>query len=97
MRSISPFENYSASPDGKDSVVILVPVGHLSAALPASADWDAVVATARQHVFDTLASRLGLADFASWITEERLNTPITWRDSFNLHRGSILGLSHSFL
>ncbi|KAL8279066.1 hypothetical protein RQP46_008524 [Phenoliferia psychrophenolica] len=86
----------SASPDGKDSVVILVPVGHISDALPDSADWDKVVSTARQHVFDTLAARLGLTDFSSWITEERLNTPITWRDSFNLHRGSILGLSHSF-
>ncbi|KAK4705485.1 phytoene desaturase (3,4-didehydrolycopene-forming), partial [Phenoliferia sp. Uapishka_3] len=86
----------TASPEGKDSVVILVPVGHLSDVLPTSADWDVVVAKARQHVFDTLSSRLGLHDFPSWITEESMHTPISWRDSFNLHRGSILGLSHSF-
>jgi phytoene desaturase (3,4-didehydrolycopene-forming) len=71
----------SASPAGCDTVVVLVPVGHLfdsktgthkgAQAVPGvTQDWDTMV--------------------------EVINTPPTWRDSFNLDRGAILGLSHSF-
>ena len=86
-----------ASPVGKDSVIILVPVGHISDSLPAGADWQVIVDRAREQVLITMEKRLQLPDFRKYIVDEAVNTPVTWRDNFNLHRGSILGLSHSFL
>jgi phytoene desaturase (3,4-didehydrolycopene-forming) len=88
---------YSAAPAGQDTIVVLVPVGHISSKLPSSSDWSTLVDQARQHVYKTLEIRLGLKDFPSWVKHEIVNDPISWEERFNLHRGSILGLSHSFL
>ena len=103
----------SAAPDGKDSIVVLVPVGHLlddnqstsksgdSEAQPSSLaahsqqDWDSMVALARRTVIKTVAARTGV-DLAPIILHESVNTPVSWREEFNLDRGAILGLSHSF-
>ncbi|KDE03951.1 hypothetical protein MVLG_05585 [Microbotryum lychnidis-dioicae p1A1 Lamole] len=86
----------SAAPSDRDSVIILVPVGHISDSLPAAADWDKIVESARTLIISTIAKRINVPDFGSYIKSEIVNTPVTWRDKFNLHRGSILGLSHSF-
>lgn len=80
-----------------DSLVILVPVGHITDKISTSEEWNVLVDRAREHVYATLAVRLGLKDLKSWVKNEIINDPITWRDKFNLHQGSILGLSHSFL
>lgn len=97
----------TAAPPDCDAVVILCPVGHLisNAEAPLSGgkglnpqnqqDWDALVNRARSAVLDTIETRLRI-DFRSHIVHERLNTPATWRDEFNLDKGAILGLSHSF-
>ncbi|KAK4054031.1 hypothetical protein OIO90_003676 [Microbotryomycetes sp. JL221] len=86
----------TAAPKGKDAVIVLVPVGHISDKLPSSSNWDAIVKSARQLVIERITKQLNLTDFESHIIDEEINTPITWRDNYNLHRGSILGLSHSF-
>ncbi|KAF2146306.1 uncharacterized protein K452DRAFT_294880 [Aplosporella prunicola CBS 121167] len=108
----------SAAPQGKDSVVVLVPVGHLledagadpespappkhrglaSSSSPSASspqDWTAMVALARRTVLATIEARTG-AKLEPLIAHERVNTPADWRDAFNLDRGAILGLSHSF-
>lgn len=92
----------SAAPAGKDTVVVLVPCGHLlegeaRAGLNPSSqqDWDAMVSKARNAVFDTIKARTG-ADMKAHIVNELLNTPATWKEKFNLDKGAILGLSHSF-
>lgn len=92
----------SAAPAGKDSVVVLVPCGHLlegeaKAGLnpQSQQDWDAMVSKARDAVIDTLKARLGV-DVRPHIKHEILNTPATWKEKFNLDKGAILGLSHSF-
>jgi len=92
----------SAAPEGKDTVVVLVPCGHLlegeaKAGLNPNSqqDWDAMVSKARNAVFDTIKTRTG-ADMKAHISSELLNTPATWKDKFNLDKGAILGLSHSF-
>lgn len=118
----------SAAPDGKDSVVVLVPVGHLikqtdpdskpiHAANGAIAmnghikdssqkiqqpmapsecqDWPAMIALARNTILSTIKSRTG-ADLAPIIQTELTNDPISWKQRFNLDKGAILGLSHSF-
>ncbi|GAA5888554.1 hypothetical protein JCM6882_008994 [Rhodosporidiobolus microsporus] len=86
----------SAAPPDKDSIIVLVPVGHISAALPTSSDWDKVVAETRDKVIGEVQRRLDIDNLRELIEHETVNTPITWGEKFNLHRGSILGLSHSF-
>lgn len=58
-------------------------------------DWDAMISFARWAVIETIRSRTGV-DLESHIVHEQLNTPQTWKDIFNLDKGAILGLSHSF-
>ena len=135
----------SAAPEGKDSVVVLVPVGHLTGSendgaesgstdsegqsLPSQQenggvtqrsqtqansdikslspssqtglkptpqqDWPSMIALARKTILSTIAKRTGV-DLGPLIVHEETNDPMTWRQKFNLDRGAILGLSHSF-
>ncbi|KAG0650247.1 Phytoene desaturase [Hyphodiscus hymeniophilus] len=103
----------TAAPDGKDSLVVLVPVGHLlnsstsknphgdpsassGAGLKAEQDWPSIVDSARKTIIQTIESRTNCAPLAPLIVHESLNTPTSWEETFNLDKGSILGLSHSF-
>ncbi|KAL8842079.1 MAG: hypothetical protein Q9170_000683 [Blastenia crenularia] len=96
----------SAAPDGKDSLVVLVPVGHLldknqglgrkGLSVDTKQDWDAMVTKARSTVFSTVEARTGARNLQSSLVKEIVNTPQTWKEGFNLDKGAILGLSHSF-
>ncbi|MCJ1313540.1 ATP-binding cassette transporter CGR1 [Agyrium rufum] len=101
----------SAAPPGCDSIVVLVPVGHLldpnidessssstNTGLDISnpQDWARMVSTARRTIIDTVTQRTGCIDLSKAIIHEEINTPTTWKDKFNLDKGAILGLSHSF-
>ncbi|XP_074594281.1 uncharacterized protein LOC141849728 [Brevipalpus obovatus] len=81
-----------AAPEGKDTMVVLVPTGHMTN-MPG--DMDALVARARRQVIDVIEERMGIKDFASYIETEIINDPRTWGEKFNLWNGSILGLTHS--
>jgi phytoene desaturase (3,4-didehydrolycopene-forming) len=94
----------SASPEGTDSIVVLVPVGHLLESggdgvglsdQSSAQDWDRMVRQARDTVFETIRARTG-ADLQRFVTNEIINTPGSWKETFNLDKGAILGLSHSF-
>ena len=95
----------SAAPAGCDSVVVLVPVGHLvsSKATPNSSessakgdqDWHSIITLARSQIIDTIRSRIGV-NLKPLIVHEQVNDPLVWKSKFNLDRGAILGLSHSF-
>lgn len=93
----------SAAPEGKDSVVVLVPVGHLTDESGDGAgiaptdvqDWPKMIALARKTILSTIQARTGV-DLDPLIIHEQSNDPSTWRDRFNLDKGAILGLSHSF-
>lgn len=92
----------TAAPEGKDSIVVLVPVGHLmnvaeGRGLEAHSqqDWDAMVSKAREAVFSMVEARTG-AELRKHVIHEIINTPSTWESKFNLDKGAILGLSHSF-
>ncbi|KAL8694255.1 MAG: hypothetical protein Q9218_001081 [Villophora microphyllina] len=96
----------TAAPEGKDSIVVLVPVGHLlddrqgigrkGLVVENKQDWEAMVSKARQTVFSTIEARTGAQDLQGALVKEIVNTPQSWKDVFNLDKGSILGLSHSF-
>jgi phytoene desaturase (3,4-didehydrolycopene-forming) len=96
----------SAAPTGRDSIVVLVPVGHLLSDDSAShkgtsnsssqtQDWPRLIALAREKIIGTIKQRTGV-DLSPMIIHEQVNDPVTWKDNFNLDRGGILGLSHSF-
>ena len=70
----------SAAPAGRDSIVVLVPVGHISANLPEGSDWKVIVDKARDHVYETLEKRLGLKDLRKWTINEMVNDPISWQE-----------------
>lgn len=83
----------AAAPAGQDTLMVLVPVGHLHDSQPQ--DWAALQARARNTVFERLA-RLGLDDLQAHIKFEVSYTPQDWLGLYNLARGSAFGLSHNF-
>ena len=93
----------TAAPEGQDAIVVLVPVGHLLDEVEGSGlkvdskqDWDFMIRKARETVFATIESRTGARDLQGSLLKEIVNTPQSWKDVFNLDKGAILGLSHSF-
>ena len=93
----------TAAPADKDSIVVLVPVGHLLSKQEGAGidiqnpqDWDTMVANARNTVFSTIEARTGARNLQEALVKEIVNTPQSWKDTFNLDKGAILGLSHSF-
>lgn len=93
----------TAAPQGKDSIVVLLPVGHLmdedegrGLDVHSKQDWEALVKRGRDTVFSTIEARTGARDLQSHVVKEIVNTPQSWKDVFNLDKGAILGLSHSF-
>lgn len=92
----------SAAPPGKDTIVVLVPCGHLldgeadrGLTIGSSQDWQSMVSRARSAVLETVRLRTNV-DLRPLIVNELINTPSSWKDKFNLDKGAILGLSHSF-
>lgn len=86
----------TAAPKGKDAVVVLVPVGHLVDDPSNPQDWDFLIKHARDVVFKTIESRTGASGLRDSLIHESIETPTSWKAKFNLDRGAILGLSHSF-
>jgi phytoene desaturase (3,4-didehydrolycopene-forming) len=86
----------TAAPKGKDAVVVLVPVGHLVDDPSNPQDWDYLIKHARDVVFKTIESRTGASGLRDSLIHESIETPTSWKAKFNLDRGAILGLSHSF-
>jgi len=89
----------SMAPEGEDTVIAIVPVGHMSengeqAKQSCGQDWGKIRDEARQHVFRRLAS-LGITDLESHIKFETNFTPLSWRKRYNLMKGSTHGLCHN--
>ncbi|KAK4513492.1 uncharacterized protein ATC70_005493 [Mucor velutinosus] len=89
----------SAAPDGKDSIIVLVPIGHMKSKTgdATTENYPAMVNKARKMVLAVIERRLGMSNFADLIEHEQVNDPAVWQSKFNLWRGSILGLSHDVL
>jgi len=83
----------SAAPEGKQTMVVLLPVSHLAPNNEHSID--ELVKAARAKVIKTIESRLKIANFEELIETEVINDPRTWQAKFNLWKGSILGLAHN--
>ncbi|HEX8990399.1 MAG TPA: phytoene desaturase family protein [Anaerolineales bacterium] len=82
----------SMAPAGEDTLIGIVPVGHLSE--NNEQGWAAIRDRARQCILDRLAG-LGLTDLEENIKFEISYTPLSWRKRYNLMKGSTHGLSHN--
>ncbi|RPI85713.1 MAG: phytoene desaturase [Chloroflexi bacterium] len=83
----------AAAPAGQDTLMVLVPVGHLDS--NGTQDWTALKDRARTTVFKRLAE-IGVMGLAEHIKFEVAYTPEHWRGLYNLEKGSAFGLSHNF-
>ena len=82
----------SMAPEGQDTVIAIVPVGHMSE--NGEQDWAQIRDTARQHVFRRLKT-LGITDLEEHLKFEVNYTPLSWRKRYNLMKGSTHGLCHN--
>ncbi len=84
----------SAAPAGQDTLMVLVPVGHLDDSAPQ--DWDMLRSQAREAVLYRLAG-MGMADLEQHVKFEVSYTPRNWLSLYNLAKGTTFGLSHNFM
>jgi len=82
----------SMAPEGQDTIIGIVPVGHMSE--NGKQDWAAIRDRARQHVFRRLKV-LVISDLEEHIKVEVYFTPLSWRKRYNLMKGSTHGLCHN--
>ena len=82
-----------APPDG-DSLMVLVPVGHLDEENPQ--DWVALRERARHFVISKL-EEIGVRDLSRRIIFEETIGPPEYLRTLNLAKGAAFGLSHNFL
>jgi phytoene desaturase len=82
----------SMAPRGQDTLIAIVPVGHMSE--NGEQNWGELRDEARKHVFRRLQT-LGITDIESHIKFEETYTPLSWRKRYNLVKGSTHGLSHT--
>ncbi len=82
----------SMAPAGQDTLIAIVPVGHLDE--EGNQDWEERQDRARLAVFRRL-SLLGITDLPAHIKFEISFTPLFWRNRYNLVKGATHGLSHN--
>ena len=92
----------SMAPQGQDTLVVVVPVGHIDDTSIPNLDaqdrepqnWDAIQQRARQFVLQRLA-RIGVVDLEEHIKFEASYAPPDWQSRYNLTKGANLGLAHN--
>jgi phytoene desaturase len=84
----------SLAPEGQDTLMVVVPVGHINDAAPQ--DWSAIQKQARELVLQRLA-QIGVNDLDEHIKFEVSYIPHDWRRRYNLAKGSTLGLAHNLM
>ena len=81
----------SLAPHGMSTVYVLVPVTHQHM----NVDWSLEKIRYRDLMLKKLAS-IGMEDIDSRIRYERVLTPADWDVAFEIHKGSVFGLAHSW-
>jgi phytoene desaturase len=79
------------APPGKSTLYVLVPVTHQTGNI----DWKKERPRYRELILDKLAG-LGAPDIRSRIEYERILTPDDWDAGFEVHKGAVFGLAHSW-
>ncbi|HEX8731554.1 MAG TPA: phytoene desaturase family protein, partial [Ktedonobacterales bacterium] len=81
-----------AAPAGQDTLIAVVPVGHLDES--GDQDWRRIRAHARQAIFNRL-TLLGVTDLREHLKFEVNYVPLSWRKRYNLAKGATHGLAHT--
>jgi len=84
----------SIAPEGQDTLIAVVPVGHMSE--NGEQDWAGIRDRAREHVFRRLKT-IGITDLEDHLKFEVNFTPLSWLKRYNLMKGSTHGLCHNLL
>ncbi len=82
----------SMAPPGQDTLIAIVPVGHLNG--NGSQDWDEIRDRARAQVFRRLKTH-GITDLQDHLKFEVNFMPPSWQKRYNLMKGSTHGLCHN--
>ena len=82
----------SMSPEGQDTLIAIVPVGHLDEKEPQV--WAEIRDCAREHVFRRLKA-VGVTDLEAHLKFEVNYSPLSWLKRYNLMKGSTHGLCHN--
>lgn len=82
----------AGAPEGHSALYVLVPTPNTAG----DHDWPRIEAELTKKVPGWLA-RVGLKDVERHIVAKRAFTAETWRDDFNVHRGAVFNLSHTWL
>jgi phytoene desaturase len=85
----------SAAPLGQDTLMVLVPAGHLDTGI--DQDWHKLQARARSAVINRLSASVGIVDLEQHLKFEVSYTPCDWLSMYNLAKGAAFGLSHNFM
>ena len=80
------------APPGQDTVIAIVPVGHMSE--NGNQNWPSLRDQARQKVLQRLMD-IGIHDLEAHIKFEFNFTPLSWQKRYNLVKGSTHGLCHN--
>ena len=78
------------APENKSSLYVLVPVTHRNGEL----DWEKNRDAFRSVVMNQL-EKIGLSDLESSIEYEKILTPQTWENKYNIFKGAVFNLAHS--
>ena len=82
----------AGAPQGHSSIYVLVPTPNTAA----DHDWHSIGAELRKKVPGWL-EKVGMRDAAQHVQADVAFTAETWRDDFNVHRGAVFNLSHTWL
>ncbi|WP_043435770.1 phytoene desaturase family protein [Cystobacter fuscus] len=82
----------SGAPAGHSTLYVLVPTPNTSRPV----DWAATERTLRERL-PTMLEKVGLKGVREHIRAERYFTAETWRDDFNVFRGAVFNLSHTWM
>lgn len=86
----------AGAPPGHSAIYVLVPTPNTGGPGDAGHDWKQLEATLTKQVPRWL-EKVGMKDVAKHIKAQRAFTAETWRDDFNVHRGAVFNLSHTWM
>ncbi|MFP4581579.1 MAG: phytoene desaturase family protein, partial [Candidatus Sumerlaeia bacterium] len=79
------------APEGHSAMYVLVPVPNLRGDI----DWHKEEARFRSHVIKSIEAKTGIENLESHIQEERVYTPLNWRDDYHVYEGATFNLAHT--
>lgn len=81
------------APAGKSTIYVLVPVANLKSNI----DWDKEKEPFKKRVLEEIIKRTEMKDLLENIEVEKVYTPYTWRNDYNVYYGATFNLGHNIM